>query len=221
MTDLTKLEDILPLYRLCLGNPAEVLAMVKGNPDAITWTAPDGSTLLHWMAAGNHPDCPGIIPEFLSLEGSLTLNKDQSGALPIHWAARWGSLENLVCLARLGNHEKLPRDTIGRDIMHWFAHARQDSFAGSQKLEFMTSQMAAGLDGREDRHGGTPLHWASAFGGEVGILVEKCRNWFMKLTTGEPRPYIGWPVPAFPSTSICHCCLMPELILMQPAMTEP
>ncbi|MYE36656.1 MAG: ankyrin repeat domain-containing protein [Rhodobacteraceae bacterium] len=173
MTDLTKLEDILPLYRLCLGNPAEVLAMVKGNPDAITWTALDGSTLLHWMAAGNHPDCPGIIPEFLGLEGSLTLNKDQSGALPIHWAARWGSLENLVCLARFGNHARLPRDTIGRDIMHWFAHARQDSFAGSQKLEFMTSQMAAGLDGREDRHGGTPLHWASAFGGEVGILVEK------------------------------------------------
>ena len=173
MTNQTKLEDIPHLYRLCLGNPVEALDMIRENPHDLPGPAPDGSTLLHWLAAGTHPDSPGIITELVGREGDWALYEDRSGALPIHWAARWGSLENLVCLEQLGNHGSPPRDAIGRDIMHWFAHAVQEPFAGTQKLEFMTSQMAVGMDGREDRHGGTPLHWASAFGGAVGILIEK------------------------------------------------
>lgn len=173
MNNPTTLEDIPHLFRLCLGNPAEVLNKIRENPHHLPGSAPDGSTLLHWLAAGTHPDSPGIITELVGHAGEGALHEDRSGALPIHWAARWGSLENLVCLAGLANHGPPPCDTMGRDIMHWFAHAVQDPFTGSQKIEFMTSQMAVGMDGREDRHGGTPLHWASAFGGAVGNLIEK------------------------------------------------
>lgn len=164
---------ISPFHRLCMVEPQRALVHVRENPESIREIYDDGSRVMHWMAASIAPDTERCLAELLDLDDQLQVARDNSGALPIHWAARWGSLQNLVFLARQVTLELPLLDGMGRDLIHWHAMYAQDPFAGSQKLEFLTSRMATRLDSRDGVHGGTPLHWAAALDGDVRTFAER------------------------------------------------
>ncbi len=172
--DLTHLPT---LHRLCYRHPGTVCDWLteNENTNAVYELARWKSTALHWMAASTDPASPEGMTGLVTLNRDFLGFRDETGALPLHWAARWGSLENLVHLAERNRPDgsASTRDTLGREVVHWYAIAQQNPFAGPQKLEFLTSQMAQRLDARDEPFGGTPLHWAAALGGDVRTLVAR------------------------------------------------
>ena len=170
------MNQLSTLHRLCYLEPTQVpdyLAVPDHANSFYELSTLWNSSALHWMAASTDPASPDGMAHLAGIDRQILVHRDETGALPLHWAARWGSLENLVHLATIDTPAEPAHDQLGREVVHWYALAPQNPFAGAQKLEFMTSQMATRLDARDKKFGGTPLHWAAALGGDVRTLVAR------------------------------------------------
>ena len=129
-----------------------------------------GGSALHFCALNKDPDI-GTGIKYLVKSGLSPLVQDKDGATPLHWAARWGTVEALVALASHISPE-IPLDHFGRDPVHWFFSAGQDRYSADLKLTFLCTQLACSLNSRDHHLEATPLHWAAALGGPVGILLQ-------------------------------------------------
>ncbi len=176
MVDGFDLTQLPTLHRLCYLQPHAVPEWLNKPENSNAFYELSSfwdSSAMHWMSASTDPASSEGLTHLVGIDRQILDHRDESGALPVHWAARWGSLENLVYLARENKPGDSPRDKMGREVVHWYAISPQNPFAGAQKLEFLTSQMAQRLDTRDEQFGGTPLHWAAALGGDVKTLVTR------------------------------------------------
>ena len=134
---------------------AELLLAYGANVEA---RDTNGATPLSWAAGVEGQDTSEVTRTLLKF-GSNPNAKDDDGATPLHWAARAGTPETIRLLLEAGAQIDALQGyetTDGEAPLHTAAWAN---------FKAVTVLLNAGADiGVRDKHGATPLHYASLNG---------------------------------------------------------
>ena len=130
-----------------------------------------GGTPLHYAAASDRDAAgPGI--ELLLERGMVMSVRDRAGAVPLHWACRWGSPDTVRLLIErmVEQQNDLPVDDLGRTCLHWYAMGEPVDWREAIIGDLVAA--GCGFD-TPDRYGATSLHWAAATVGCPGHVLAR------------------------------------------------
>jgi ankyrin repeat protein len=148
--ELLVLEQVTNLHSACLtGNLGCVQFFIENNLIRIDEFSIGGISALHCAALSNASNAPGVI-EYLVSKSASTEHADSRGFTALHFAAKWGHLEAVKTLVRMGalntptKHATTPRMVAfaaGRgDVVRFLDELFEGPGVGSCKTSVSTQE---------------------------------------------------------------------------------
>ncbi|XP_066968790.1 inversin-like isoform X1 [Macrobrachium rosenbergii] len=167
----------------------ETKSNALGEKHSAVWLAQDmrGVTPLHHAAHHNNQKCLQALVKYVS-PGTLDA-VDHKKRTPLHWAAAYGSDENVKLLIKQGANNLMP-DQEGKTPLHWAAMCKAPGAKGCVKTLISAAPSSVNW---QDFDGITALHLAVAEtrldAVDIILSVPKCN---VDLTDNQFRTALHW-----------------------------
>ncbi|XP_064116145.1 inversin-like [Macrobrachium nipponense] len=173
----------------CLLHAVETKSNALGEKHSAVWLAQDmrGVTPLHHAAHHSNQKCLQALVKYVS-PGTLDA-VDHKKRTPLHWAAAYGSDENVKLLIKQGANNLMP-DQEGKTPLHWAAMCKAPGAKGCVKTLISAAPSSVNW---QDFDGITALHLAVAEtrldAVDIILSVPKCN---VDLTDNQFRTALHW-----------------------------